>query len=64
MDGSKDGCMESQPQNPEFRNYPKNVTYVLFVCLVGLRFYIPVNSYGHVEMVSSSNHTFFLDKLD
>ena len=23
-----------------------------------LMFYIPVNSYGHVEMVSSPNHTF------
>ena len=29
-----------------------------FDCLFGLRFYIPVNSYGHVETVSSSNHTF------
>ena len=29
-----------------------------------LRFYVPVNNYGHVEMVSSSNHTFFLGKLD
>ena len=26
--------------------------------------YIPVNSYGHVQMVSSTNHTFFLSKLD
>ena len=29
-----------------------------------LRFYVPVNSYGHVEMVSLPNHTFFLGKLD
>ena len=35
-----------------------------FVCLVGLRFYVPVNRYGHVEMVSSSNYTFFLGKRD
>ena len=28
---------------------------VLLFCLYGLRFY---NSYGHVEMVSSPNHTF------
>ena len=27
-------------------------------------FYIPVNSYGHVETVSSPNHTFSLGKLD
>ena len=26
--------------------------------LFGLKFYIPVHSYGHVETVSSSNHTF------
>ena len=26
--------------------------------------YIPVNSYDHVEMVSSTNHTLFLGKLD
>ena len=30
----------------------------IFVCLFGLRFYVPVNSYGHVEMVSSPNHIF------
>ena len=29
-----------------------------------LRFYIPVNSYGHFETVSSHNHTFCLGKLD
>ena len=29
-----------------------------------LRFYISVNSYGHVGRVSSPNHTFFLCKLD
>ena len=35
------------------------------LCLFfGLRFYIPVNSYDHVETVSSPNHTFYLDKLD
>ena len=32
--------------------------------LFGLRFYVPVNSYGHVETVSSPNHIFFLGKLD
>ena len=36
---------------------------VLFVCLLGLMLYVPVNSYGHVGMVSSPNHTFFLGKL-
>ena len=34
--------------------------FVLF-CLI---FNIQVNSYGHVGMVSSPNHTFFLSKLD
>ena len=29
-----------------------------------LRFYVPVNSYGHAEMVSSPNHAFFMGKLD
>ena len=27
--------------------------------LFGLMLYIPVNSYGHVEIVSSPNNTFF-----
>ena len=31
--------------------------------VVGVRFYVPVNSYGHVEMVSSPNHTFSLVNL-
>ena len=30
---------------------------LILFCLVGLRFYIPVKSYGHVELVSSPNHT-------
>ena len=29
----------------------------------GLMLKFPVNSYGHVGMVSSPNHTFFLGKL-
>ena len=33
-------------------------------CLFGVRFYVPVNSYGQLEIVSSPNHTFFLGKLD
>ena len=32
--------------------------------LFGLMFYAPVNSYGHIETVSSPNHTFSLGKLD
>ena len=32
--------------------------------MFGLKLYLPVNSYGHVEMVSSHNQTFFLGKLD
>ena len=32
--------------------------------LFGFRFYVLVNSYRHVEMVSSPKYTFFLDKLD
>ena len=34
------------------------------VCLFGLVLNVPVNSYGHVGMVSSRNHTFFSGKLD
>ena len=30
----------------------------------GLLLYVPRISYGHVETVSSSKHTFFLGKLD
>ena len=40
------------------------VTQGKVFCLCGLRFYVPVNSYGHVETVSSPNHTFSLGKLD
>ena len=49
---------ESQPQNPEFKINPENFHpyYVLFICLFEV--YVPVNSYGHVEMVSLPNHTF------
>ena len=32
--------------------------YRSMICLFGLWFYAPVNSYGHVETVSSPNHTF------
>ena len=32
------------------------------VCFV--KFYVPVNSYIHVETISSPRHTFFLGKLD
>ena len=31
--------------------------------LFGIRFYLPVSSYGHVETVSSPNHTFSLASL-
>ena len=34
--------------------------YVLFVLLL----YIPVNNYGHRRTVSSSDHIFFLGKLE
>ena len=30
----------------------------------GLLLYVTVNSYGHVGMVSTPNHTFFLGKLE
>ena len=38
--------------------------HTLILGLVGLILYIPVNSYGYVETISSLNHTFFLGKLD
>ena len=39
--------------------YHKNRTFLfLFVCLFVLLLYVPVNSYGHYEMVSSPKHTF------
>ena len=38
--------------------------HVTHCWLVGLILYIPVDSYGHVEMDGSPNHTFFLGKLD
>ena len=32
-------------------------------CLFSFRFYVPVNSYGHVETVSSTNHNFSWARL-
>ena len=38
---------------------PFLVSFVSQVCVwFGLRFYVPVNSYGYVETVSSPNHSF------
>ena len=34
---------------------PVRVRFFFMFCL---RFYVPVNSYGHVETVNSPNHTF------
>ena len=44
------------------RNILKNYSWV-FSWGFGLLFYIPVNSYGHGETVSSPSHTSFLGKL-
>ena len=30
----------------------------MYFCLFGLMFYIPVNSFGHVDTVNPPNHTF------
>ena len=38
--------------------------YGVIVFLFGLMFYVTVNSYGYVEMVSSPYYNFFLGKLD
>ena len=32
--------------------------FFFYYSLFGLMLYVPVNSYGHVERVSSPNHTF------
>ena len=37
---------------------------LMLIFLFGLMFYIPLNSYGHFEMVSSHNLIFFLGKVD
>ena len=37
----------------------RKVLILIFVCLLGLCFNVPVNSYGHVETVSSPNHSFY-----
>ena len=40
------------------------VSFVSQACVwFGLMFYVPVNSYGYVETVSSPNHTFFCVSL-
>ena len=46
-------------------NYIEDLTPVLMllICLFGLMSNLPVNSYGHVQTVSSPNH-FFMGKLD
>ena len=45
-------------------NYLVGKELINSICLFDLILYILVNSYGHVETVSSPNHTFFLGKLD
>ena len=37
---------------------------ISMICLFSLMLYVRVNSYNHVGVVSSPNHTFFLGKLD
>ena len=41
-----------------------HVEIVVLLVWFGLILYVPVNSCGHVETVSSPNHTYFLGKLD
>ena len=41
-------------------HYPE----ILDICLFDLMLNVPVNSYGHVGMASSPNHSFFLVELD
>ena len=63
------GCHQKHIQN-----YPASIELivpmhlfimllVIVVYLFCLMLYVPVNSYGHVRMVSSPNHTFFLGNL-
>ena len=40
------------------------VCFWLLFFFFGLTLYVSLNSYGHVSMVSSPSHTFFLAKLD
>ena len=42
--------------------YGKDYTFEVF--FVGLMLSVLFNSYGHVRMVSSSSHIFFLDLVD
>ena len=53
-----DMVSEDQVSEKIFKVFP---IYKPVFCLV---LYVPLNSYGHVETVSSPNHTFFLGKLD
>ena len=39
-------------------------SYIALFSWLGLMLYDGVNSYAHVRMVSSPNHTFFLGMLD
>ena len=43
---------------PEYKGFMFQSTFFSLLFLFCLRFYVPVSSYGHVEMVSSPNHTF------
>ena len=50
---------------PNAMSYDKiQYTWVSGFFWFGLQLYVQVNSYGHVGMVSSPNHTFFLGKLE
>ena len=39
--------MESQPQNPEFRNYPENL-HPCKLKIIVLMTYVPVNNFCHI----------------
>ena len=41
----------------------ENLSPIIRIHTFGQRFYAPINSYGHVKMVSSTNHTYSWESL-
>ena len=58
---SQENCTFPKEQVNQFEQYVCNncLSMSEYLFMFDLRLYVPVNSYGQVQMVSSPNHSFF-----
>ena len=50
-------------ENKDFAIYMQSCYVCYLILFVWLRFYVPVNSYGYVEIVSAPNQTIFQEQF-